>query len=93
MTGLRYIAELLLEGGADVNAQGSKYGNALQIASCWENIKLVKLLQERVPSQVDGPYVLQCQRLLNAVETGHLLREGFTHPAYTIPMPSGCPQE
>ena len=39
--------ELLLERGADVNAQGGKFGNALQEASYRGHIGIVKLLLER----------------------------------------------
>jgi len=41
--------KLLLEKGADVNAQGGQYGNALQAASvtCHEAIVNVKLLLEQ----------------------------------------------
>ena len=29
------MARLLLDLGASINAQGSHYGNALQVAACW----------------------------------------------------------
>ncbi|KAF2752639.1 hypothetical protein EJ05DRAFT_430419, partial [Pseudovirgaria hyperparasitica] len=38
------IVELLLDSGADVNAQGGRYGNALQAASCRGHEHTVKLL-------------------------------------------------
>ena len=38
------IIELLLSKGADVNAQGGKYGNALQAASSRGHDKIVELL-------------------------------------------------
>ncbi|KAG4034505.1 hypothetical protein MFRU_003g04650 [Monilinia fructicola] len=40
------IVKLLLEAKADVNAQGGRYGNALQAASCGGNETIVKLLLE-----------------------------------------------
>jgi ankyrin repeat protein len=38
--------KLLLENGAEVNAKGGKYGNALQAASLKDNEAIVKLLLE-----------------------------------------------
>jgi len=38
------IVELLLAQGADINAQGGPYGNALQLASYWGHIATVELL-------------------------------------------------
>jgi len=38
---------LLLEKGADVNARGGKYGNALQAALYWGNEAVIKLLLEK----------------------------------------------
>ncbi|KIK02691.1 hypothetical protein K443DRAFT_5965 [Laccaria amethystina LaAM-08-1] len=40
------IAKLLIEKGADVNAQGGDYGNALQAATYWGNEAIAKLLIE-----------------------------------------------
>ena len=40
------IVRLLIENGADVNAQGGKYGNALQAASQCANENIVELLLE-----------------------------------------------
>jgi ankyrin repeat protein len=40
------IVKLLLENGAEVNAEGGKYGNALQAASFRGNEAIVKLLLE-----------------------------------------------
>jgi hypothetical protein len=45
--GLSTITRLLLERGADVNAQGGEYGNALQAASFDGNEKIVKLLLDK----------------------------------------------
>lgn len=36
--------QVLLDAGADVNAQGGEYGNALQAASVFSKEKVVKLL-------------------------------------------------
>jgi ankyrin repeat protein len=41
------IVKLLLEKGADVNAQGGDYGNALQAASSEGHEAIVKLLLEK----------------------------------------------
>ena len=41
------IVKLLLEKGADVNAQGGEYGNALQAASSGGHEATVKLLVDR----------------------------------------------
>ena len=43
---LRVVAQRLLENDADVNAQGGKYGNALQAASYQGSEAIVKLLIE-----------------------------------------------
>jgi ankyrin repeat protein len=44
--GLRHTVKTLLDRGADVNAQGGKYGNALQAASWREDEKMVQILVE-----------------------------------------------
>ncbi|OQD66277.1 hypothetical protein PENDEC_c056G05958 [Penicillium decumbens] len=41
------FVQLLLEKGAEVNAQGGEYGNALQAASCRGHEEIVQLLLER----------------------------------------------
>jgi ankyrin repeat protein len=41
------VVRLLLEKGADVNAQGGHYGNALQAASVKSNEAVVRLLLEK----------------------------------------------
>ncbi|KAF8222835.1 hypothetical protein L208DRAFT_1320375, partial [Tricholoma matsutake] len=41
------IVKLLIEKGADVNAQGGEYGNALQAASYQGDQEIVKLLIEK----------------------------------------------
>jgi ankyrin repeat protein len=41
------IAKLLLDNGADVNAQGGEYGNALQAAARQANQEIIKLLLDR----------------------------------------------
>ena len=38
---------MLLDRGADVNAQGGMYGNALQAASYWGYEKLMQMLVDR----------------------------------------------
>ncbi|KAJ7819608.1 ankyrin repeat-containing domain protein [Mycena olivaceomarginata] len=45
--GFLHIMRLLLERGADVNAQGGRYGNALQAASKGGHLDLAQLLVER----------------------------------------------
>jgi ankyrin repeat protein len=51
------VVEILLENGADVNAQGGYYGNALQAASHIGNEKVVKmLLQYGANVNVQGGY-------------------------------------
>ncbi|KAF2452237.1 hypothetical protein BDY21DRAFT_260258, partial [Lineolata rhizophorae] len=53
------VVELLLEKGADVNAQGGHYGNALQAASSLGREKIVQLLLEKgagVNTQGDSDY-------------------------------------
>ncbi|KAF2647015.1 hypothetical protein K491DRAFT_615416, partial [Lophiostoma macrostomum CBS 122681] len=41
------VAKLLLDKGADVNAQGGLYGNALQAASIKGHEQVVKLLLDK----------------------------------------------
>ena len=45
--GNRDVVKLLLENGAEVNAQGGEYGSALQAASVKGNEDIVRLLLER----------------------------------------------
>lgn len=45
--GHQEIVKLLLDNGAEVNAQGGDYGNALQAASRGGHREIVKLLQRR----------------------------------------------
>ncbi|KIJ94633.1 hypothetical protein K443DRAFT_641295, partial [Laccaria amethystina LaAM-08-1] len=47
LAGLQQVATHLLENGADVNAQGGLYGNALQVASSKGHEAIVKLLIEK----------------------------------------------
>jgi len=47
LKGDRGVVELLLERGADVNAQGGEYGNALQAASVWGDREVVELLLDK----------------------------------------------
>jgi ankyrin repeat protein len=47
MEGHEAIAKLLIEKGADVNAQGGFYGNALQAASYEGHEAIAKLLIEK----------------------------------------------
>ena len=42
--GCEKIVQLLLDKGADINAQGGHYGNALQAASTGAHEKIVQLL-------------------------------------------------
>ena len=45
--GQEAVIKLLLDNGADINAQGGFYGNALQIASAGGHKAVVKLLLDR----------------------------------------------
>jgi ankyrin repeat protein len=45
--GFTLLAKKLLDGGADVNAQGGRYGNVLQLAANMNDASLVKLLLEK----------------------------------------------
>ena len=47
LAGLQQVSEHLLENGAEVNAQGGRYGNALQAASSEGHEAVVKLLLEK----------------------------------------------
>ena len=47
LLGLADVTEWLLKTGADVNAEGGKYGNALQAASYGGNEVMVRLLLEK----------------------------------------------
>ncbi len=47
LLGLKYVAESFLDEGADVNAQGGRYGNALQAASSGGHEKVVQMLLEK----------------------------------------------
>ena len=47
MGGHKEVAKMLLEKGADVNAQGGRYGNALQIASSRGYEQVVKILLDK----------------------------------------------
>jgi hypothetical protein len=38
------VVQILMDAGADVNAQGGEYGNALQAASVWDREKVVQTL-------------------------------------------------
>lgn len=77
--GLRRIAELLLERGADVNAPGGMYNNALQVASFNGHKELAQLLLERgaVVNARGGSYgsALQAASLIGHKELARLLVE------------------
>ena len=65
------IAELLLNNGADINARGGFYGNALQVASSGGHETVVKLLLDRgakLNMQDES-----CNMLQTAAATGHEL--------------------
>ena len=46
--GMVEAMRLLLDNGADVNAQGGEYGNALQAAACCGNAEAIRLLLDKV---------------------------------------------
>lgn len=47
LLGLKYVAESFLNEGADVNAQGGEYGNALQAASSGGHGQVVQMLLDK----------------------------------------------
>ncbi|KAJ5216887.1 hypothetical protein N7468_009895 [Penicillium chermesinum] len=49
LAGYEKVVNLLLKSGAEINAQGGEYGNALQAASLRGHDKIVQLLLERGP--------------------------------------------
>jgi ankyrin repeat protein len=46
------IIRMLLDGGADIDAQGGTYGNALQAATARGHFEVVTLLQKQGASRV-----------------------------------------
>jgi ankyrin repeat protein len=55
VSGHKKVVRILLDTGAEVNAQGGKYGNALQAASLYGYKKLVRILLEaRVDVNAQG---------------------------------------
>lgn len=52
--GYQATAQLLFERGAEVDAPGGRYGNALQAASFEGHVKVVQLLLEK-GADVDAP--------------------------------------
>lgn len=49
------VVQLLLNQGADVNAQGGEYGNALQAASVGVNKEVAQILLDRGAAPVTAP--------------------------------------
>jgi hypothetical protein len=51
LSGLQRVTELLLQRGADINAQGGRFSNALQAASAYGRKEIVQILlnQEQMP--------------------------------------------
>lgn len=47
LLGLKYVAESFLNEGADVNAQGGEFGNALQAASSGGHDQVVQMLLDK----------------------------------------------
>ena len=68
--GHEHIVELLLANGADVNAQGGRYGNALQAASQDGHNKIVELLLEK-GANVNAQGGLYGNALQAASQRGH----------------------
>lgn len=70
MAGLRCIAELLLQEGVNINAEGGKYGNALQAASRKGHKEIARLLLENgAYANARGGYF--CNALQAASFIGH----------------------
>ncbi|KAJ7048703.1 hypothetical protein C8F01DRAFT_1070277, partial [Mycena amicta] len=65
------IAQLLLEHGADINAQGGKFGTALQVASLGGHLDLARLLLEH-GADVNAQGGLYGNSLQAATYKGHL---------------------
>jgi ankyrin repeat protein len=63
--------QLLLDKGADVNAQGGKYGNALQAASSRGNLEVVQLLLDK-GANVNAQGGYYGNALLAASHEGHI---------------------
>lgn len=74
---LEVVKLLLLRQGADVNAQGGEYGNALQAASYGDHVEVVKLLLDNgADVNAKGGYysnVLQGASLVGHIEVVKLL--------------------
>jgi ankyrin repeat protein len=64
------VVRLLLDSGADVNAQGGKYGNALQAAASKGNEAVVRLL---VDSEADVNVNAQGGEYANALQAAAFL--------------------
>ncbi|KAI1774269.1 hypothetical protein F4818DRAFT_448840 [Hypoxylon cercidicola] len=78
--GLEHAVHLLLEGGADVNAQGGLHGNALSAASYGEHMEIIQILLEKgadVNAQ-GGRFgnALSAASFVGHMEIVHLLLEG-----------------
>jgi hypothetical protein len=58
------IVQRLIDEGADVNAQGGSYGNALQVASAYGRDQIVKRLLARGPTltRKEAPTAMRCRR-------------------------------
>jgi ankyrin repeat protein len=70
LAGLTDLAGLLLENGADLNADGGKYGNALQAASM-EGYSAMVLLLLRSGAEVNAQSGQYCTALLAACSREH----------------------
>jgi ankyrin repeat protein len=76
------VVRLLLENGADINAQDGKHGNALQAASTGGHEKVVRLLlasRKEIEQTTKGQEILRLPECLDTVSMT-ALREAVERP-------------